>query len=1117
MNLKDLQTLYALHPQIAAIEQWEKSLESNLKISGLSGSSFALVLSSLFQKNSRTHIVVLNEEDEAAYAYNDTKKILGIDDCFFFPSSYKKAARLAQFSDSNEILRTELLNRIVNRAEACVVFTYPEAITQKVVSAAGFQTNILKLKKGESLGLDFLSEALVEYGFSCVDFVYEPGQFSIRGGIVDIFSYAYEYPYRFDFFGDEIESIRVFDIESQLSKEHRDEVEIVPNLENNKQIRYESFFEFISDQSILSFTNIKYVKERLNLLYDDLIEKAGGEKKQLEYIRSKYINGENLIDQIMPFRKLEWSEKSFYNTQNSVKFNISPQAIFHKNFDLIEDDLKKHLSEAYKIYILSDSEKQTDRIAAIFEDRNGQIQFQAVKNTLHEGFVDHDLSMVCYTDHQIFDRFHKYQLRTDKARQGKVLLTLKDINQLQIGDYIVHIDHGIGIFGGLVQMNVNGNKQEVIKLQYKDNDVIFVSIHALHRISKYKGKEGEAPRVNKLGSGAWERLKERTKSKVKDIARELIKLYAQRKSEKGYAFMPDSYLQHELEASFIYEDTPDQVKATADVKKDMESDVPMDRLVCGDVGFGKTEVAVRAAAKAVADSKQVAVLVPTTILALQHYNTFKDRLKKFPCTVEYLSRARNAKQTKEVLERLAKGEIDIIIGTHKLVGNLVKFKDLGLLIIDEEQKFGVSVKEKLKQVKINVDTLTMTATPIPRTLQFSLMGARDLSIINTPPPNRYPVQTELHTFDEQLIKEAIQTEINRNGQVFFVNNRIHNIHSIESMIKNLIPTCRVAVGHGQMPSDKLEEIILDFINYEYDVLIATTIIESGVDIPNVNTIIINSAHNFGLSDLHQLRGRVGRSNRKAYCYLIAPELSLLTADARRRLQALETFSDLGSGFNIAMQDLDIRGAGNMLGAEQSGFIADLGYETYQKILNEAVQELKNEEFAELYDKDQQKELIASSDYVSDCQIESDMELMFPADYIENVSERITLYQELDSIENEEKLQVFAQGLEDRFGKIPQKTEELFNVIRLRWLAMKYGVERLVLKNKQMIVFLVSNQNSFYYQSENFGKILQYATAHHRKCRFREQNAKRSIVFSDIVSVFEALSVFNEMENQQKNQ
>jgi len=1078
----------------------------------LSGSSSALVVASLFKANPHTHILVLDDADEAAYMYNDLKQMIPLDDVFFFPSSFKKAIKLSQLDTANEILRTEVMNRLANIATPCVVVTYPESLMQKVVSANSMKTRMLKIHVGESLGIDFIVEMLLEYKFERVDFVYEPGQFSVRGGIVDIFSFANELPYRCDFFGDEVESIRVFDIETQLSQEKKTEIIIIPDLQLDTVSPHVSFLEFIPSTCWFSFSNAAFVHERLNQHYNEALVKANEVEHKTPHLAKTQITGDQFIDQVQPFRKMEWGTKAYFKSKSSITFNTSPQPIFHKNFDLVSENLRNWIKEDYKLYILSDSSKQTDRIAAVFADRGDQIPFQPIKNTLHEGFIDHDLSLLCYTDHQIFDRFHKFQLKTDKTRLGKVVMTLKELNQFQVGDYMVHVDHGVGTFGGLVRTNVNGKMQEMVKLIYKDDDIIFVSIHALHRISKYKGKEGEAPRINKLGSGAWERLKERTKTKVKDIARELIKLYAKRKAEQGFQFSPDSYLQQELEASFIYEDTPDQVKATADVKKDMESVLPMDRLVCGDVGFGKTEVAIRAAFKAVTDSKQVAILVPTTVLALQHYNTFRDRLKNFPCTIEYLSRARTSKQSADVLDRLSKGQVDIVIGTHKLVSKSVKFHDLGLLIVDEEQKFGVSVKEKLKELKINVDTLTMTATPIPRTLQFSLMGARDLSIINTPPPNRYPVQTEIHVFDEDVIREAIQIEMNRNGQVFFVNNRIQNIYVIENMIRRLIPGCRVAVGHGQMPADKLEEIIVDFIDYEYDVLVATTIIESGIDIPNVNTIIINNANNFGLSDLHQLRGRVGRSNRKAFCYLMAPEISLLTPEAKRRLQAIETFAELGSGFNIAMQDLDIRGAGNMLGAEQSGFIADLGYETYQKILNEAVHELKDEEFADLY-ADERAASAASSTttFVTDCQIDSDLEVLFSGDYIENVSERISLYRELDNIENEAELLEFEKRLEDRFGKIPQEGLSLILVVKLRWLAMKLGIEKLVLKNETMTAFLVSNPQSPYYHSEPFGNLLKYMTGHPRKCQLREKNMRRSIVFSEVKTVEKAFEILNSVE------
>ena len=1103
MHLPDFQQLYARHPKVKILTDWAASLEPNLKISGLNGSSSALMAASLFKTQPNTLVLIEDDSEQAAYLYNDLKSVFSPEEVFFFPSSYKRAIKLSQLDAANEILRTEVLNRLTTNPKPCIIVSSPEAVMQKVVSSAEMQKQMLQLKTGESLSIDFIGETLFEYGFQRVDFVYEPGQYSIRGGIVDIFSFAYEMPFRLDFFGDEIESIRVFDIETQLSKENLNDISIIPDLQRGDSSSFVSFFQFIKPETWIVYSNYDFASERIDIMYHEALDKGLDTEEQ---IKLKQIDKIDFIQQTKAFRSIIRSRSSYIVPKKTIEFTTSPQGIFHKNFDLIAENLRNLQTDGYKIYILSDSIKQTDRIAAIFADRGEDIQFQAVKNTIHEGFIDHDIKTVCYTDHQIFDRFHKFQLRTDRTRAGKIVLTLKELNQFKVGDYLVHIDHGVGTFGGLVRTPVNGKMQEMIKLIYQNDDFIFVSIHALHRISKYKGKEGEKPRINKLGSGAWERLKERTKSKVKDIARELIKLYAERKAERGFEFSPDTYLQTELEASFIYEDTPDQLKATVDLKKDMESSMPMDRLICGDVGFGKTEVAIRAAFKAVADNKQVVVMVPTTVLALQHYQTFGERLKNFPCRIDYLSRARTAKQTKEVLQELEEGKIDVIIGTHKLISKSVKFHDLGLLIIDEEQKFGVSVKEKLRQLKVNIDTLTMTATPIPRTLQFSLMGARDLSIINTPPPNRYPVQTELHTFDEDVIRESIQLEMSRNGQVFFVHNRVASIENICAMIERLVPGCRVAVGHGQMSPDKLEEIIVDFINYDYDVLVATTIIESGIDIPNVNTIIINSAHYFGLSDLHQLRGRVGRSNRKAYCYLLAPDLSVLPADAKRRLQAIETFAELGSGFNIAMQDLDIRGAGNMLGAEQSGFIADLGYETYQKILNEAVQELKDDEFAELY-ANETTETSKQKAFVADCLIETDLEMMFPNEYIENVPERMNLYRELDSLETEEELLAFEKRLEDRFGKIPSQVQQLMLVVRLRWAAIHYGIERLVMKNERMTAFLVSNLNSSYYQSDTFGSILQYAALNPYQSKLREQNEKRSIVFSNIKTVEEAYDIF----------
>ncbi|MDR0874356.1 MAG: transcription-repair coupling factor [Prevotellaceae bacterium] len=1079
MDLHELTSLYAKHPNTETVQKWlEDKNDKFLQIAGLAGSSCAL-LTAAAAKNENI-VFILNDEEEAAYFYNDLMKMSAA--AYFFPSSYKRAIKYGQIDSANEILRTETLSKIENDKQPSdnlplIIVSYPEAVTEKVIPPEQLKDKTLNISVGERLDTEFIIEILNEYGFERVDFVYEAGQFSVRGGIIDVFSYSHELPYRIDFFGNEVDSIREFDIETQLSKERKESISIVSKLKTDKKESV-SLFEFIKDENtVLFFKNIDYVKSKIAEIFS-------------ENETADIISDIDFLAQIQRFRRGVLHTPS---NGGGVQFHTSPQPLFHKNFDLVADSLKRSIAEGYTLYICSDSKKQTDRIAAIFEDRGDNIKFIPVLNTLHEGFIDHDLKVCVYTDHQIFDRFHKFNLKSDKARAGKAVVALKELNQLQLGDYVTHIDHGIGKFGGLIKTNLNGTMQEVVKLVYKDDDIIFVSIHALHRISKYKGKEGEPPRINKLGTGAWQALKERTKKKVKDIARDLIKLYAKRKAEQGFAYSPDTYLQQELEASFIYEDTPDQVRATADVKKDMQSPRPMDRLICGDVGFGKTEIAVRAAFKAATDGKQAAVLVPTTVLALQHYKTFGERLKDFPVRIEYLSRARSGAKTKEIVEDLKEGKIDIVIGTHKLIGKTVQFKDLGLLVIDEEQKFGVAVKEKLKQLKANVDTLTMTATPIPRTLQFSLMGARDLSVMHTPPPNRYPVQTELHEFNEDIIREAILHEIGRNGQVFFVNNRIESIYQIEKMLHRIVPEARVAVGHGQMDSDKLEEIITDFIDYEYDVLVATTIIESGIDIPNANTIIINKAQNFGLSDLHQLRGRVGRSNRKAYCYLLAPPMSDLTSEARRRLQAIENFAELGSGFNIAMQDLDIRGAGNMLGAEQSGFIADLGYETYQKILNEAMHELQEEEFSDI---------IENKFNISECIIESDLDLMFPHDYIESVSERMTLYRELDNITDECTLQAFEQRLIDRFGKIPQEACDLIQTVRLRFMAVRLGIEKLTLKNERMVLYIGTKHSP--------QAIINYAIDHPRNTQLREQGGKRSLVISPVKTVAKAYGVLEEM-------
>ena len=1118
MDIKELQHIYAGHANTKALAaKLEDSSVKTVFLSGLHASAAPLFFSSYLKDSGRTTVFVLNDLEEAGYFYHDLIQINGEGEVLFFPSSYRRAIKYGQKDAGNEILRTEVLSRL-QKGDAVTVVTYPDALAEKVVSRRELSTRTLKLEVGQQIEVDSIVETLAGFGFERVDYVYEPGQFALRGSIVDVFSYSSEYPYRVDFFGNEVDSIRLFEVESQLSRERRESVSIVPELSVSGSGEFVSFLDFIPRDSVLAFKDYFWVKERVDVVYEEAVSPlalAADEehKNQLLNITKNLIDGTAFQYQALNYRRIEFGNKPTGTPQVTLTFDTQAQPIFHKNFELVSGCFRDFLSQGYTLYICTDSEKQAKRLKDIFEERGDEITFTYVNKTLHEGFTDHALRSCFFTDHQIFDRFHKYNLRSDKARSGKVALTLKELSQFEPGDYVVHIDHGIGKFAGLVRLPNGDSTQEVIKLIYQNEDVVFVSIHSLHKISKYKGKEGEPPRINKLGTGAWEKIKEKTKTKIKDIARDLIKLYSQRKQEKGYAYTPDSFLQHELEASFLYEDTPDQFKATNDVKADMESDRPMDRLVCGDVGFGKTEVAVRAAFKAATDNKQVAVLVPTTVLAYQHYQTFSERLKEFPCKVEYLSRARTAKDTSRILKELADGQIQILIGTHKLIGKSVKFKDLGLLIIDEEQKFGVSVKEKLRQLKVNVDTLTMTATPIPRTLQFSLMGARDLSVIQTPPPNRYPIQTEVHTFNEEIITEAINFEMSRNGQVFFVNNRIQNLEELKALIQRNIPDCRVCIGHGQMKPEELEKIIYDFVNYDYDVLLATTIIESGIDIPNANTIIINAAQNFGLSDLHQMRGRVGRSNRKAFCYLLAPPLSALTPEAKRRLQAIENFSDLGSGIHIAMQDLDIRGAGNMLGAEQSGFIADLGYETYQKILAEAVKELKEDEFADLYAEELQavgEEKISGEDFVSECQVESDLELLFPNEYIPSSSERMLLYRELDGLELDKDVLDFKARLEDRFGKVPPEGQELLRIVPLRRLAKRLGAEKIFLKAGRMTLFFVSNPDSPYYQSAAFGKVIGYMGMNPRYCNLREQNGKRSMVVKNVANVETAVSILQEI-------
>ena len=1093
MDIKLLNNLVKEHSRIT---ECISSIKNNNKvfIGNLNGSSKSIYTSKIIGKLNCTHLIILPDKESAAYFENDLS-IISKQKTFLFPTSYKRSIVYEQEDSSNLLLRAETLQSLAND-EKSIVVTYPEAIIEKVVPKESLLNSTLKLNIGEQVSLDFIQEVLEEYNFQFVDFVYEPGQFSIRGSIIDIFSFASDYPFRIDFFGDEVDSIRSFDIENQLSKESYDFISIVPKIinpesDNPELIQTESLFHYFKKDSIVWSDDLTYILGKISEIHEKLTEQ---EKE------NQIISQEELLEEISKLKTVELGNKSYFNL-DEIAFNTAHQPAFNKNFELLGENILQNKEKDYTTFILSDNNKQIERLDAIFNDINPEIKFNSVLKTIHEGFIDHDIRICVYTDHQIFGRYHKFKIKS--SLQKKDQITIRELTGLHPGDYIVHVDHGIGKFGGLEKIDKNGKIQEAIKLVYKDQDTLYVSIHSLHKITKYKSKDAEPPRIYKLGSGAWQKLKQNTKSKVKDIAKELIELYAKRKEQKGFSFSSDTYLQKELESSFIYEDTPDQLKSTTSVKSDMESHTPMDRLICGDVGFGKTEIAIRAAFKAVNDSKQVAILVPTTILALQHYQTFSERLANFPCNVEYISRLKTKKQQTEIIKNLSEGKTDIIIGTHRLVGREINFKDLGLLIIDEEQKFGVSVKEKLKKFKLNVDTLTLTATPIPRTLQFSMMGARDLSIINTPPANRYPIITELHNFNEDIIKEAIDYEFQRNGQVFFIHNRIQNIAEVEVLINKLCPDVRTVVAHGQMEGSKLEKVMLDFINYDYDVLIATTIIESGLDIPNANTIIINNAQNFGLSDLHQLRGRVGRSNKKAFCYLLAPPLISVSQEARRRLKAIEEFSELGSGFNIAMQDLDIRGAGNLLGAEQSGFITDIGFETYHRILNEAILELKESSFHDLYEKEQKIETekqITQQKFISECHIDTDLELLFPDDYINNISERVRLYRELDNIETEEKLFDFENNLKDRFGVLPEQTAELMNVVRLRWLAIKLGFEKIILKNNKMVVYFISNQESPYYKSAIFSGILGFIQQNQKGIVMKEINNKLTMSFIKTFSI-----------------
>jgi transcription-repair coupling factor (superfamily II helicase) len=1119
MQIDALAQLMAMHPEVDVLSQaLSRKSYKHFLLSGLYASAQAIILCALHRQlasNSATRpmVIVLDDSDKAQYMYADIKTLIDERDVYFFPCSHRRRQRT---DETLTVQRTEVLTALLGdktiRQEvkdnkiSPIIVTTPEALAESVPNPQVLEKNKISLSVGEEIPISMLTEMLLNLDFKRVDFVYEPGQFAVRGGIVDVYSFAHDIPVRIDFFGDEIDSIREFELETQLSNNKVDSVDVVGSQSDGNETT--NILAYLPQETLWISNDFGLMKFKMTSTITD-------------------VDVETMLHRIWQSSTLELNQRSTFDNHDIVHFDTLPQPTFNKNFDLLIDDLKQRISDGYKIYILADQVKQTDRLKAIFDDKESGIQFVAIDHTLHEGFVDRSAKICCYTDHQIFERYHRVTLRSENARRGKAIITLKEINQLQVGDYVVHVDHGIGQFAGLVTTNFHGRPQETIKLTYKGGDTVFVSIHNLHRISKYKGREGSEPTISRLGSGAWERMKERTKDKVKDIARDLIQLYATRKQQKGFAYTPDGYMQHELEASFLYEDTPDQAKATLDIKHDMESPMPMDRLVCGDVGFGKTEVAMRAAFKAATDGKQVAVLVPTTVLALQHYNTFKERFRDFPVRVEYVSRSKTGKALKELLDELQNGKIDILIGTHKLVGKQVEWKDLGLLIIDEEQKFGVAVKEKLKALRTNVDVLTLTATPIPRTLQFSLLGARDLSVINTPPPNRYPVQTEMITLDdEDIMKEAIQLEMQPNGQIYVVCNRIEMLPRIENHIHRLVPEARIIIAHGQMPPGEMEEALEAFINYDYDILIATTIIESGVDISNVNTIIIHSAQNYGLSDLHQLRGRVGRSNRKAYCYLVTPDRELLTSDARRRLDALTTFAELGAGFQLAMQDLDIRGAGNMLGSEQSGFIADLGYDTYQRILNEAVEEIREEMLASSPDN---SALFSSSIntavgnklWCNDSQLESDLSLGFPSTYIENIAERISLYRELDSLNDEDTLLAYQKRLIDRFGKLPEEAEQLLNVVRLRWLCCKMGIEKVVLKQERLTLFFTT-KNDKYWQSDMFGKVVEFVFSRAQRCRLVEDKdrqgkptGKRYATIQQVKTISGALNILGKMLNPQK--
>ncbi|WP_127022510.1 transcription-repair coupling factor [Flagellimonas beolgyonensis] len=1106
-------SLRKLRDAIAQSQQSQKNSHQKINLKGLVGSSLSFVVTEAFKSADAPFLLILNDKEEAAYHLNDLELLIGENDVLFYPGSYRRPYQIEETDNANVLLRAEVLNRINSRKKPAVIVTYPDALFEKVVTRKDLDKNTLKIRLEDTLSLDFLNEVLFEYQFKRVDFVTEPGEFSVRGGIVDVFSFSNDEPYRIEFFGDEVDSIRTFDVETQLSTDKVKKITIIPNVENKfMQESRESFLKYISPNTVVFEKNPSLIYDRIDAFFAKAEESFGKLSGELKHAEPKelFVDSTLLKNQLEDFLCVQVGSSSGTQTGDEINFNTKPQPAFNKKFDLLIEDLNENRKAGFTNYIFCSTEQQAKRLHDIFEEVDKTVHYQTLVFPLFQGFIDQDLKLACYTDHQIFERYHKFHLKNGYAK--KQAITLKELNKLEIGDYVTHIDHGIGKFGGLQKIDVEGKKQEAIKLIYGDRDILYVSIHSLHKISKYNGKDGAPPKIYKLGSAAWKNLKQKTKNRVKKIAFDLIQVYAKRRLEKGFQCAPDSYLQFELEASFLYEDTPDQEKSTQDVKRDMESERPMDRLICGDVGFGKTEVAIRAAFKAVDNGKQVAVLVPTTILAFQHHRTFGERLKDMPVTVEYLNRFRTAKEKKDILERLAAGKVDIIIGTHQLVNKNVQFKDLGLLIVDEEQKFGVSVKEKLRSIKENVDVLTLTATPIPRTLQFSLMAARDLSVINTPPPNRYPIESQVIRFNEEIIRDAVSYEIQRGGQVFFIHNRIENIKEVAGMLQRLVPDAKIGIGHGQMEGKKLEQLMLAFMNGEFDVLVSTTIVESGLDVTNANTIFINNANSFGLSDLHQMRGRVGRSNKKAFCFFITPPYEVMTPDARKRIEALEQFTDLGSGFNIAMKDLEIRGAGDLLGGEQSGFINEIGFETYQKILTEAIEELKENEFKELYEEvEGHKEKV----YVKELQLDTDFELLFPDDYINNITERLNLYTQLNEVQNEEGLQKFEAQLVDRFGELPEQAEDLLNSVRIKWIATHIGLEKVILKNGKFVGYFIADQQSDFYQSPMFSKVLQYVQSHSQQAKLKEKQTRNGLrlllTFERITSVEKALQVLEPLK------